>query len=345
MHPAMSARVIFICIAAAVTGLSATGCARKKPPPPITHMAFVAGPPGLGDRAFNDAAKAGLDACHEETGINVEIDTAPTTGDIEPKIVLAATKKIDTVVAIGYPAAPAVNAVARRFEDVHFALIDAVAAQPNVQSIRFAEEQGAFLAGSLAALVSKTHRIAFIGGADVPLLERSEAGFIAGARAADPHVTVSAHYLTSFEDPAPAQTLAQTLIATKNDILFIVAGPAGSGAFKAVAANPGTFAIGSDVDQRDLAPGKVLASVVKRIDVAALHVCRETVAVKPAGGTLVLGLAEDGIGLTDLSTGTVPVDAAVAARIGRIRTALIAHRITAPASRAELARFTPVAIP
>ena len=119
-----------------------TGCSKKIPPPPITHMAFVTGPSGFGDHAYNDAAKAGLDQCHAESGISVDTVTPATVADIEPKLVLYATEKIDTVVALGYSAAPAVSTVARRFEDVHFVLIDARADQPNVESITFCRGAG-----------------------------------------------------------------------------------------------------------------------------------------------------------------------------------------------------------
>jgi basic membrane protein A len=338
--PQTFARLADFWIGAALAGLVLSGCAPKKPPPPIVHIGFVAGTSGFGDHADNDAARAALVQCNRETNVSIETAVPASAADAESKLVLFATEQFDTIIGVGYPIAPALQTVARRFEGSHFALIDAVAGQPNVESLTFAEQDGAFLAGALAALVSQTHHVAFIGGADVPLLQRSEAGFTAGAREVDPRVRVTARYLTSFQDAAPARSLADALFAQGADIVFIVAGPAGRGAFAAVRSHPHVYAIGADADQSALAPGKVLASVVKRIDTAVLRVCRETVAGKPESGRRVLGLAGDGIDLTNL-TATGPVDGATLARIGRIRAAIIAGRIEPPATRVVLAHFVP----
>jgi basic membrane protein A len=342
--PPTFARLADLLIGAAVACLVLSGCGPKKPPPPIVHIGFVAGPSGFGDHADNDAARAALVQCNRETNVSIETAVPASNADAEPKLVLFATEKFDTIIAIGYPVAPAVQTVARRFEDAHFALIDAVAVQPNIESLTFAEQDGAFLAGALAALVSKTHRIAFIGGADVPLLQRSEAGFIAGAREVDPRVRVTTRYLSSFQDAAPAQALAGGLLAQGSDIVFVIAGPAGRGVFAAVRAHPHAYAIGADADQSALAPGQVLASVVKRIDSAVLRVCRETVAGKSESGRRVLGLADDGIDVVDLAASGA-VDRAARDRIGRIRAAIVAGRITPPAGRAALAHFVPVPVP
>lgn len=338
------ARAASLGISLAVAGLALAGCGPRKPPPPMIRIALVAGPAGFNDHGFNAAARAALEDCRRETNVIFETAAAPSNAGIEAKIVLYATEKFDRIVSIGYDAAPAVATVARRFEDEHFALIDAIATQPNVQSVTFREADGAFLAGALAALVSKAHHVAFLGGADVPLLERSEAGFAAGAHEAAPRTRVTVRYLHSFEDAGAAQTQADALLAGGADILFVVAGPAGLGAFKAVAARPNAYVIGADTDQHAIAPGRVLASVVKNVGAAVLRVCRETVGGKPESGLRVLGLADDGIGLTDLHA-TNAVDAATIERIGHIRAALIAGRLHAPATRAELARWAPVPVP
>jgi basic membrane protein A len=344
--PAVFARVPTRWMGIAAIALIATGCGPKKPPPPpVVHIGFVAGANGFGDRGANDAARAALVQCNRETAVSAETAVPESDTDAEAKLVLFATEKFDTIIAIGYEIAPALQAAARRFEAAHFVLIDALAAQPNVQSITFDEAQGAFLAGALAARVSRTHHIAFIGGADVPLLVRSEAGFTAGAREIDPHVDVTVRYLHSFEDEAAAQTAARAELANGADILFVVAGPAGRGAFAAVVQQPHAYAIGADTDQDAIAPGKVLTSVVKHIDTAVLRVCRQTVAGKVETGNSVLGVAGGGIGLTDFRYTRAIIGAATIARVDAIAAALSAGRIRAPATRAALARFTPVPIP
>ena len=342
--PAVFARNVLLWMGVAAVTVT-TGCGNKKPTPPIVRIGFVADPNGFGDRGVNDAARAALVQCNRETAVSAETAVPDGDTDAESKLVLFATEKFDTVIAIGYGVAPAVQSAARRFEAAHFVLIDAIADQPNIQSITFDEAQGAFLAGTLAARVSKTHHIGFIGGTDVPLLVRSEAGFSGGAREADPRARVTVRYLTSFEDAAAARTAANALLAQGADIIFVVAGPAGRGAFDAVRTHAHAYVIGADSDQDALAPGKVLTSVVKGIGSAVLRVCRETVGGKAESGHRVLGVADGGIGLTDFRYTKALIGAPALALIDRVRAALAAGRIHAPATRAELARFTPVPLP
>lgn len=316
-------------LAAAVAVLA--GCGTKGGPPPPPQVALVASSAGFGDGGFNDDARAALEACKQQT-IVVTASAAPSgNAEIEPKLILYATEKFDTVIAIGYAAAPAVAAVARRFDGTHFALIDAVASAPNIQSITFNEAQGAFLAGALAALVSKTHRIAFIGGADVPLLRRSEAGFRAGARAADPRAHVAIRYLGTFADAARGAAAARGLLAAGSDVVYVVAGPAGLGAIRAIAGSPHGYAIGADTDEDAIAPGRVLASVTKHVGTAAGIVCSETTGGKPEIGHRVLGIAEGGIGLTPFTYTKAVIGAATIARLHALARAVVDGRIAVPA--------------
>ena len=209
---------------------------------------------------------------------------------------------------------PDVERASRRFDTNHFIIIDAAVNQPNVDSMTFAEQDGAFLAGALAAMVSKTKSVAFLGGQDAPLLRKSEAGFEAGVREIDPHVAVRVRYVGSFDDPQEARRLAASLFETGSDIVYVVAGRSGTGAIAAVKERTGAFVIGADSAQDRLAPGKVLASVVKRVDVAALRACLEMAAEKPASGHRILGLADGGVALTDFPYTRAYVGAATIAR-------------------------------
>ena len=316
----------------AALAILAAGCGKKPAAPPQPQIAFVAGAGGFGDHGFNDAARSALETCAKQTGVAVA-SSAPAGGaDIEPQLVLYATEKYDTVIGIGYGEAPALATVARRFEGTHFALIDALVDLPNVESITFDERQGAFLAGALAAYVSKAHHVAFIGGADVPLLRRSETGFVAGARYADPHIRTSVRYLSSFTDPVPAANAAQRVLREGADIVFVVAGPAGLAAIAAVARHPHAYAIGVDTDQDALAPGKILTSVVKHVDTAVLRACVESAGGKPESGHRVLGLADDGIGLTNFAYTRAAIGDSVIARVEHLRDAIIAGRVRVTAA-------------
>jgi basic membrane protein A len=332
-----------LAISLALAGLLVAGCGPKAPPVP--QIALIANSAGFGDRGYNDAAAAGLAECRRETGLSATTAVAANDDDIESKAILYATERFDTIVGIGYAAAPGIMSASRRFEAPHFALIDAVVERPNVVSLTFDEAQGAFLAGALAGLASASGRVAFIGGADVALLERSEAGFRAGVREAAPGVRVDTRFLGTFTDAAAGRRAAEALLAAGDDVIYIVAGPAGRGAIDAVAARPHAYAIGSDVDEDALAPGKMLGSVVKGIDQAVLRVCLDTVTQKPESGHVVLGLAEGGIGLTHPALAAAVLGARKRDRLDRLGSAVAAGELRVPDSRAELARFVPLALP
>jgi len=338
----MIGRRVFCALALVATATLSAGC--SKGPAPPKRVAMVAGTLGFGDRSYNDAARAGLAACTQQTGTQTDAVVA-RSADYGRALTLLATENYDAVIALGFAMAPDVAKAARRFENTHFALIDAVVDLPNVSSFTFDEAQGSFLAGAAAALVSKTRVVAFLAGSPSPLLERYEAGFTAGARTIDPRIVARVAYAGSFDDVAAGRRVAASLIARGADIVYAVAGRSGLGAIAAVKAQPGAYAIGVDSDQDALAPGKVLTSVVKRVDLAALRVCREANAQKPVSGHIVLGVADGGIGLTGFAYTRGVIGGAGLARLDRIRRALAAGTIEPPRSRAELRTFRVVAVP
>jgi basic membrane protein A len=329
-------------VLAAVLGVAAAslgGCAKGPPPP--KKIGLVTDTLGFGDRSYNDEAYAGLLACKAETRADISAMVPATPDEYGPKLTLFATENFDAVIGLGYAMAPDVGVAARRFENTHFAIIDAVVNLPNVDSITFKEEEGSFLAGALGALVSKTGTIAFIGGADSPLLEKYEAGYVAGARQADPRVRVEVRYTGSFDDEAAARRTAAALYSGGADIAYVVAGKAGLGAIAEASSRPHAYVIGADSNEDRLAPGKVLTSVVKRVDMAAFRICREANAQKFTSGHVALGVADDGITLTSFEYTRAVIGAAAIARVEALREAIAAGKIVVPASRAALARFHP----
>jgi basic membrane protein A len=306
---------------------------------------LVEAAPGTGDSAYDGPAYAGLQECRRQTGAEITALAAASPADYAPKLTLLATENYDAVLAAGFSMAPDVYKIARRFENTHFAMIDAVVDLPNVESITFNEPEGAFLAGALAAMMSTTGAVAFLGGADVPLLQRSEAGFTAGARQVDPRIRVAVRYLTSFEDPAGGRRAADALFGAGAGVLYVVAGKSGLGAIDAAKGRRGGYVIGVDSDQDALAPGKVLTSVVKHVGAATLRVCQEIAAQKPFSGHVVLGLADGGIGLTGFAYTSKLIGPARLARLARIRSAIVARAIVPPATRAALRAFKPVPLP
>jgi len=297
---------------------------------------------GLGDRSFNDSADRGLVAAQKQLHADISVLQSKSASDYQPNLTVLANKEYDLIFAIGFLMAKDVSEVAARFPQRHFAIVDAVVDQPNVASVTFKEEDGSFLAGAAAAMASKTHQVAFLGGIDIPLLRKFEAGFTAGAREIDPNVKVAVKYVGSFDDAAAGKELSGVLFDQGADVVFVAAGKAGIGAIDQVKSRPTDYVIGVDSDQDALAPGKVLTSMIKRVDVGVFRLSRETVDQKPPAGHLVLGLRENGVGLTSFAYTKNVMTPDRIARIKRIRDAIIAGTIKPPATREELAQFKPV---
>ena len=300
---------------------------------------------GLSDRSFNDSAYRGLVTAQKQLHADISVLQSKSASDYQPNLTVLANKEYDLIFAIGFLMAKDVNEVASRFPQRRFAIIDAVVEQPNVASVTFKEEDGSFLAGAAAAMASKTRQVAFLGGIDIPLLRKFEAGFTAGAREIDPNIKVAVKYVGSFDDAAAGKELSGVLFDQGADVVFVAAGKAGIGAIDQVKSRAGDYVIGVDSDQDALAPGKVLTSMIKRVDVGVFRVAQQTVAQKLPTGHLVLDLKENGVGLTSFAYTKSEMTPDRVARIKGIRDAIIAGTIKPPSTREELARFKPIALP
>jgi basic membrane protein A len=311
------------------------GCAAPAQVGPRIGMVLDVG--GLGDRSFNDAAYAGLGRCVVLDDAQPHALQAHRGGDYGPDLRALAGSGERLVIGIGFLMSDAMTAVAHDDPATRFALIDGVVDSPNVTSITFREQEGSYLAGAVAAATSHTHHVGFIGGMDVPVIERFEAGYYAGARRVDPHVQIDKGYTGSFDDiPAGARTGA-VLYAHGADVVFAAAGSANIGLI-AEAKRRGRWAIGVDSDQDALAPGTVLTSVRKRVDVAVERLCHGAQA-GGHGGHQTLGLADDAVGLTDFRYTRAIVGAKTLALVDALRTEIVSGKTVVPTTRAELARL------
>jgi basic membrane protein A and related proteins len=321
------------------TGLLPTrGIAANGP----VRLAMVTDVGGLGDRSFNDSAYRGLKDAQTQLHAEITVLQSRSAADYQPNLTVLANKGYDLTYAIGFLMARDTEEVASRFPQRRFAIIDAVVPQPNVASVTFQEEQGSFLAGAAAAMVSKTKTIAFLGGMDIPLLRKFEAGYTAGARQINPSVRVLVKYVGSFEDVAAGKELSGVLFGQQADIIYAAAGKAGLGTIDLVKTKPNAYVIGVDSDQDALAPGKILTSMVKHVDVAVLRLAREAAAGRPPSGHVILGLRENAVGLTGFAYTRSALTPAQFHTIDLLRTAIIAGKIVPPTTRDELARFHPV---
>lgn len=239
---------------------------------------------GRGDQSFNDSAARGLDKAKSDFGIEakeLEATAGETDAQKEDRLRQLAEGGYNPVIAVGFAYCKAIGKVAKDTPNVKFAIIDDLepdCTAPNIANLLFAEHEGSFLVGAAAALKSKTGKVGFIGGVNVPLIQKFEAGYQAGVKAANPSATVEVKYLTEppdftgFNDPAKGETAAKGMFDKGIDVVYAAAGGSGNGAFKAAKAN-GKLGIGVDSDQYNqpaLADVKdvIITSMLKKVDVA-----------------------------------------------------------------------------
>ena len=343
----MMSRRAFTAGSLLLVGSAVSGCSHPKSVAEggNVRLAMVTDVGGLGDRSFNDSAYAGLLAAKRELHADIAVLQSRSAADYQPNLTVLANKEYDDVFAIGFLMARDLDEVAARFPGRHFTIIDAVVPQPNVASVTFREQEGSFLAGAAAAMASKTKTIAFLGGIDIPLLRKFEAGYAAGARQVDPNVKVLVKYIGSFDDPAAGKELAGVLLDQHADVIYAAAGKGGLGAIAAINEHPGAYLIGVDSNQDAMLPGRILTSMVKRVDVGVLTIARDAASQKPPDGHVELGLKDGAVGLTDFRYTKNALSAAQFHTLDVLRNAIIAGTIVPPTTREELATFKPVTLP
>ena len=248
---------------------------------------------GKFDKSFNEAAYRGVERWKAETkGKYLEFEISNETQRVQA-IRRMAERGASPIISVGFAQASALSQVAKDFPKTKFVIIDEKVAMPNVQSVVFKEHEGSFLVGALAALTSKSAKVGFVGGMDIPLIRKFQCGYEQGAKVATPQVEVFQNMTgttaSSWNDPTRGGELAKAQFAKGVDVVFAAAGGTGVGVYQA-AKDAGKFAIGVDSNQNHLQPGTMLSSMVKRVDVAVYNVLKEW---KP--GISVLGLKEGGV--------------------------------------------------
>lgn len=301
---------------------------------------------GRGDGGFNDGAAAGAERARALGGIHLEYAGIGDGATRTETLRTLARSGIDLVVAIGFLASREVTIVAREFPDVHFAVIDyalptdaegrAMEPPPNLAGITFREEEGSYLVGAIAALSSRSGVVGFVGGMDSPLIRKFEAGFTAGVHRVCETCTVNSRYLgrtpEAFTDSAGGHRTALELMRRGADVVFHAAGASGTGTIAAVRER-GRLAIGVDVDQAALAPGHVLTSMVKRIDVAVFDAIRRERQGKFRPGMTSLGLAEGGVAYVDDARNGALLSPRARAHAETLRAAVVAGLLSAAGGR------------
>jgi len=287
---------ILLTLASAVVG-SDVACAFK--------VIMITDTAGLGDKSFNDAGWAGIQLAKKKLGIEVGIIQSYEQADYVPNLNLAA-KNADAVVGMGYLLLDAMRKAAPLHPKTNFIFIDGnIADIPNIASFDFKAQEGAYLAGIIASAVTRTGLVGAVEGMEIPPVKVFEAGFRAGIKTYNAlkkkNVRLKVADAGAFDNPSKGKSLAQTLIAQKADVVIQMAGNTGTGVFEAVKEAPeGVFAIGTDLNQDAIIPGRVLTSVMKRIDIATFQAIRDARRGRFMGGHYWIGLKEGAVSLTDM---------------------------------------------
>lgn len=285
---------------------------------------------GKFDKSFNQAAFDGAERFKKETGITYREFEVTSPTQREQAIRNMAKRGANVVVGIGFAQAAAIEKAAKEFPNTKFAIIDMVVDLPNVRSVVFKEHEGSFLVGMAAAMASKTGKVGFVGGMDIPLIRNFAAGYVEGAKYVNPNIEVFQNMTgttpAAWNNPGKGAELAKSQFGRGADVIYAAAGGTGIGVYQA-AADEGKFAIGVDSNQNYLHPGTMLTSMIKRVDVAVYNAMKDAKDGKWSSGIRALGVAESGVGwaLDKHNRGLITAD--MEARIEKARKDIISGKI------------------
>lgn len=301
---------------------------------------------GRGDKSFNDGAFIGATRAERQLGARVRYIEPGEGSDREAGLRLLAAEQMDLVIGVGFIFTDDLTQAAREYPGVRFAGVDYALATNragqvmppprNLVALKFREEQGSFLVGALAALVGGSKTLGFVGGMDIPLIHKFEAGYTAGVRHVCPDCRVIAQYAgvtpEAFKNPGRGKELALSQYGRGVNVIFHASGSTGLGVFEAARAT-GKQVIGVDADQYGEAPGYVLTSMVKRVDAAVFDAVASVRTGRFAGGVRQLGLKERGVDYVYDAHNRALIPPAARARVEALRDSIIAGAITVPAER------------
>jgi basic membrane protein A len=285
---------------------------------------------GKFDKSFNEAAYHGMERYKKETGGSYMEFEVQTDAQREQAFRRFAQKGADPIIGVGFAQEDAIKKVAPQFPKIHFAIIDSVVDLPNVESITFKEHEGSFLVGVLAAMASKTGKVGFVGGMDIPLIRRFECGYEQGVKYVNPDATVLQNMTgttgAAWNDPTKGGELAKGQFDQGADVVFAAAGGTGIGVYQA-AKDSGKLAIGVDSNQNYLHPGTMLTSMMKRVDVAVYDTVMAAKNGTWKAGSTVLGLKENGVAWADDENNKSLITDAMRQKVEAAKADIIAGKI------------------
>jgi basic membrane protein A len=307
-------------------------------------LAMVTDVGGLGDQSFNDSANAGLERAAEEFGVETEVLESGAPADYTNNLTQLADNGFTPVYAIGFLMTDALTDVAPQYPDTNFAIVDSVVEAENVASLTFREEEGSYLAGVLAGLMTQEDTeytnpddkvVGFLGGQESDLIAKFEAGYTAGVESVCSDCEVLVQYAGStpdaFNDPARGKEISLQQIQQNADIIYHASGATGAGLFEA-ASEQDIFAIGVDSNQAELNPdAPILTSMVKRVDNAVFQTTQSARNGEfPGGEVQTFGLEDDGVGLAPYGRFDDQVPQEVKDQVDEARQGIIDGEIEVP---------------
>ncbi|WP_309545128.1 BMP family lipoprotein [Halobacillus trueperi] len=315
-------------------------------------VAMVTDVGGVDDKSFNQSAWEGLQAFGEENGMSkgegIDYAQSESDADYATNLNRLVRQDYNLIYGIGYLLQPAIAEVAEQYPDTNFALVDAVQEGDNVVSIMFKEHQGSFLAGVAAANKTNTDKIGFIGGVDGSLINKFEAGFVAGVKSVNPEIEVEVEYAESFNDSQKGQAIASNMYSKDIDVIYHASGGTGNGVFAQAKdiknSNPDeeVWVIGVDRDQHE--EGQIghsnvtLTSMVKRVDIAVQEVANQAMDGEfPGGEVLEFGLADDAISIA--RTNEEAMTEEIVSAVEEWKEKIVNGEVEVPSTREDLQTF------
>ena len=298
------------------------------------NVALILDKAGKDDQSFNASAFRGAQKAEKELGIKLKTVEVRDAASAESMLRALSGKNYDLLIAVGFSHAGAVANVAPSFPGRKYIIVDSEVKQPNVTSVMFAEHEGSFLVGAMAAMASKTSKVGFIGGMDIPLIRRFAMGYDAGVKYINPKVKVQVSYIgvtgDAFSNPPKAKELAMLQNSQGADVIFHAAGSSGSGLFDA-AEDKKFLAIGVDSNQNGIKPGRVLTSMVKSVDVAVYEAITSGKSNTLKGGTTINhGFATGGIDMAIDENNKKLLTPAMLKKAQEIKSGITAGKIKVP---------------
>ena len=288
---------------------------------------------GKDDKSFNAAAYLGASQAKEKHKFYLKYVEATDDNAMEAMLRSFAQKEFDLIIAVGFAQAEAVAKISKQFPNRNFAIVDAEVPGANVRSLMFEEHEGSYLVGAIAALMSKSGKIGFIGGMDIPLIRRFEMGYEAGAKKVNPQVKLISNFVgvtaDAWNNPAKGKELAMSQYNSGVDVIFAAAGASGAGLFDA-AEEKKKFAIGVDSNQNHIKPGSVLTSMMKRVDQSVIATIEDSLNGKFSSGVKRYGLSNQGVeySVDQYNEKVLPV--AVRKKVDALKAEIIAGKIKVP---------------